>query len=334
MQVGAGGPATSFAARVTELLGKIQYRRVETRAELDGVLNLRYSAYLREGAIEASPDEKLVDPFDDLGNFVNFGVYLKDKLAGAVRIHVLDGPGRISPALDAFPDLLAPLLAKGKRIVDPNRYVVDYEIARLHPELAYVTIRLAVIAGFYYDANFVTATVRAEHQAFYRRSFFAKAACEPRAYPTLNKKIGLMLVDYENDRERILERGPYYASTSAEHEALFGPRPGEHVTQKRRSQSPVRQPVGTARRIGTRIIRMTDLPNMHPVESERFESDQNARDSEPKPFSSDQSCRQADDPASHGERLRRTPARATGTSRRARRVPGDRFPAKPGTVQI
>jgi hypothetical protein len=239
MQVGAGGSATSFAARVTELLGKIQYRRVETRAELDSVLHLRYSAYLREGAIETSPDEKLVDPFDDLGNFVNFGVYLEDRLAGAVRIHVLDRPGQISPAVDAFPDVLEPLLAKGKRVVDPNRYVVDYEIARLHPELAYVTIRLAVIAGFYYDANFVTATVRAEHQAFYKRSFFAKPACEPRAYPTLSKKISLMLVDYENDRERILERGPYYAATTAEREALFGLRPDGHVAQKRWPQSSV-----------------------------------------------------------------------------------------------
>jgi hypothetical protein len=217
-------PMTGFAARVMELLRKIEYRRIESKAELDAVLRLRYSAYLKEGAIEFSADEKLVDSFDELGNITNFGVFLKDKLIGAVRIHVLDGPGQTSPALDAFPEILSPLLAKGKRIVDPNRYVVDYESARLYPELAYVTVRLAVIAGFYHDANFVTATVRAEHQAFYKRSFFAKVACEPRPYPTLIKKLGLMLVDYENDRERILKRGPYYVSTPEERAALFAPR--------------------------------------------------------------------------------------------------------------
>src|ERR1039458_8428834 len=114
-----------------ELLGKIQYRRIESKAELDAVLRLRYSAYLKEGAIEPSVDEKLVDPFDELDNVANYGVFLKDKLVSAMRIHVLDAAGQTSPALDAFPDILSPLLAKGKRIVDPNRFVVDYESARL-----------------------------------------------------------------------------------------------------------------------------------------------------------------------------------------------------------
>jgi hypothetical protein len=229
-------PMTGFSARVMELLGKIQYRRVETQEELEAVLRLRYSAYLKEGAIELSAEEKLVDPFDELGNFSNFGIFLKDKLIGAVRIHVLDGLGQTSPAFDAFPDILSPLLAQGKRIVDPNRYVVDYESARLYPELAYVTVRLAVMAGFYHDANFVTATVRAEHQAFYKRSFFAKVACEPRSYPTLNKKISLMLIDYENNRRRILDRGPYYISTPEERAALFGPRP-DNASKQDKMQS-------------------------------------------------------------------------------------------------
>jgi len=224
MEGSVNRPATGFAGRVMELLGKVQYRRVESKADLDAVLHLRYKAYLKEGAIEASADEKLLDPFDELGNFTNFGVFLGDKLLGAVRIHVLDGLGQTSPAFDSFPDVLTPLLEKGKRIVDPNRYVVDYESARLYPELAYITVRLAVIAGFYHDANFVTATVRAEHQAFYKRTFFAQAACEPRTYPLLSKKISLMFIDYENDRQRILQRNPHFAYTSAEIEALFGNR--------------------------------------------------------------------------------------------------------------
>lgn len=222
MRGNASQSPTGFAARVTELLGKVQYRRIETAADLEAVLRLRYSAYLKEGAIEVSPEEKLVDRFDELGNLTNFGVFLADKLVGAVRIHVLDGLNQTSPAYDAFPDILTPLLASGKRLVDPNRFVVDYDAARQHPELAYVTVRLAVIAGFYHDANFVTATVRAEHQAFYKRSFFARAACEPREYPTLNKKISLMFIDYEKDRERILERGPYYAADPVEQSKLFG----------------------------------------------------------------------------------------------------------------
>lgn len=169
VQSGMGRPETGFVGRITQLLGRIHYRRMETKADLEAVGQLRYKAYLKEGAINASAEESLIDRFDELGTFVNFGAFIDDKLAGAVRIHILDGLSQPSPALDAFPDVLLPLLQAGKRIIDPNRYVVDYEAARRYPGLAYVTIRLAFLAATHYDANLSTATVRAEHQAFYKR---------------------------------------------------------------------------------------------------------------------------------------------------------------------
>ena len=224
MQSDAVRPQTSFAARVMELRGKVQYRRIESTADLDAVLRLRYSAYLKEGAIEPSADERFVDRFDELDNYVNVGIYLKDKLVGSVRVFVLERPGQTSPACDAFPEILPPLLAKGKRIIDPNRFVVDYQAARMYPELAYVTLRTTVMASAHYNANFATAAVRAEHRAFYKRAFFAEVLCEPRTYPTLTKKLALLLVDYENNRERIVERGPYFDSTPEERAAVFGPR--------------------------------------------------------------------------------------------------------------
>jgi N-acyl-L-homoserine lactone synthetase len=224
MQSNAVPPMTGFAARVMELLGKIEYRRLESTADLDAVLRLRYTAYLKEGAIEASEEERFADRFEDLDNVVNVGIFLQSKLVGAVRLYILERPEQTSPAFDAFPELLPPLLAKGKRVIDPNRFVVDYEAARIHPELAYATIRTVVMASAHYDTHLVTAAVRAEHRAFYKRAFFAQTICEPREYPTLSKKISLMLVDYESDRERIIERGPYFLSTKEERAALFLPR--------------------------------------------------------------------------------------------------------------
>ena len=214
--------ANSFAERIAKFVDKVEYRRAETNAELDAIRQLRYEAYLKEGAIEVSETRQLVDQFDEGDNLVNIGIFLDQKLVSAIRLHILERREDVSPALEAFPDVIEPIIASGKRIVDPNRLVADYAAARAYPELPYATLRIAGIAGFYYDANFVTATVRSEHHAFYKRSFFATSMCPPRPYPFLSKKIGLMFIDYEGNRDRLLQRNPYWTSTEEELRQLFG----------------------------------------------------------------------------------------------------------------
>ncbi len=214
--------ASSFAANVDHLLESLEYRTIETDADLDAVFQLRYAAYLKEGAISPNESRRLVDRFDALDNAVNIGVFRGDNLVAAIRLHFLSKPDDVSPSMAAFPDVLGPYLNAGKRMVDPNRFVVDYETARKFPHLAYVTMRLSVIASAYYAAHVAIASIRVEHQAFYKRTFFATPAAAPRPYPGLTKNLCLMLVDYEKDQHRIVERSPFYASTRAEQQRLFG----------------------------------------------------------------------------------------------------------------
>jgi hypothetical protein len=94
--------------------------------------------------------------------------------------------------------------------------------SRRHPELCYVTTRLAWLASEYFAADLLLATVRAEHQAFYRRVFGHKLICEPRHYPSLTKPISLMALDYRLNRERVLRRYPFFRSTYFERRMLFG----------------------------------------------------------------------------------------------------------------
>lgn len=213
---------STFADNVSQLLTKIEYRRVETEADLDAVERLRYAAYLKEGAIAENETERLADDYDALANAVNIGVFLEDRLVAAKRFHFLSNPDDVSPSYAAFSEVLRPQLEAGKRIIDPNRFVVDYETARAYPHLAYATLRLSVIASAYYAAHLTTVAVRPEHRAFYQRAFFAVQAAPPRHYPGLVKKLCLMLVNYEKDQDRIYARGPFYASTPAEQERLFG----------------------------------------------------------------------------------------------------------------
>jgi hypothetical protein len=151
-----------------------------------------------------------------------FGVYIDGKLASSIRLHAATKTHPELPALGVFADLLAPEISRGKIVIDPTRFVADRAASRRHPELCYVTTRLAVLGSEYFRANLLLATVRAEHQAFYRRVFGHRLICEPRPYPSLSKPISLMALDYPMARERLWQRHVFLRSTVFERRMLFG----------------------------------------------------------------------------------------------------------------
>jgi hypothetical protein len=208
--------------RKTELLDQVEYRLVQSEAEKEEVYHLRYRAYLNEGAIEPRADQCLTDRFDYLPNSWIFGIYFDGELTSSVRISVATPDNDETPAVDAFPDLLQPELAKGKVIVDPNRFVADPVLRTKYPQLPYVTLRLAYVACEHFNADIGTATVRKEHQAFYRRVFLHQPLCLPRPYPTLIKPLCLMAVDYPKLRDKVFQRYPLFRSTELERQMLFG----------------------------------------------------------------------------------------------------------------
>jgi N-acyl-L-homoserine lactone synthetase len=207
--------------RGIELLDRVEYRLADTAAEREAIYRLRYRAYLLEGAISPRDDQRLTDKFDELPNSWIFGVYVDDQLASSIRISVATQTTPLTPAVEAFGDLLEPELAQGKVIVDPNRFVADPDNRKAIPELPYLTVRLGYVACGHFNADLGTATVRAEHRAFYRRVFLQQAQCEPRPYPTLTKPLCLMAAHYPSVRDRIFERYPYFRSSALERQSLF-----------------------------------------------------------------------------------------------------------------
>jgi len=204
-----------------DILNHVDYRLAETDADKEEIYQMRYRAYLNEGAIEPRADGRLTDRFDDLKNSWTFGIHIDGELASSIRISVATPDNPVTPAVDAFPDLLEPELARGKIIVDPNRFVAEPARARRFPELPYVTVRLGYVACAYFQADLGTATVRKEHQAFYRRVFLQNPLSEPRPYPTLTKPLSLMAAEYAVVRDKIFERYPYFRSTFFERRMLF-----------------------------------------------------------------------------------------------------------------
>jgi N-acyl-L-homoserine lactone synthetase len=221
-----GAPAVaaplSLADRVQLFLQQVDYRRAETDEDREAIFRLRYDAYLREGAITPSFARRMTDKYDDLDNAWIIGAWYEGRLASSMRIHIgsLDYPEMV--ATDVFGEYVRPELEAGKTVVDPTRFVVDPSMAGRHPELPYITTRIGHMAAEHFDADIVLATVRAEHQAFYKRVFGHSTVCPPRDYPTLIKPLSLMMLDYPAERLRIRQRYPFFGSTLAERASLFG----------------------------------------------------------------------------------------------------------------
>ena len=222
----AAEPSTAALGRSSDLLDQVDYRLAQTPEEKEEIYNLRYRAYLREGAVKESAGQRVTDQYDDLPNSWTFGVYFRGDLHSSVRISVLTSEWRLSCSAEAFGEILNPRLDRGETIVDPARFVADPDKAKRLPELPYVTLRLAYMACEYFNADIGLAIVRAEHQAFYRRVFLHETIAEPRDFPGLLKPVGLMAADFPALRGKVFERYPMMRSTAFERRMLFE-RPGE-----------------------------------------------------------------------------------------------------------
>jgi hypothetical protein len=219
------GPAaeksSAAAGKRLDLLDQVDYRLARTPAEKEEIYNLRYRAYLREGAVKPSADQRVTDQYDNMPNSWTFGVWIEGELYSSVRISVLTSEWRQSCSAEAFGEVLLPRLDSGEVIIDPARFVADPDKAKRLPELPYVTLRLAYMACEYFNADLGLAIVRPEHQAFYRRVFLHETIAEPRLFPGLLKPVGLMAANFPAMREKVFKRYPMMRSTAFERRMLF-----------------------------------------------------------------------------------------------------------------
>jgi hypothetical protein len=229
---------TITPARNPSLLNQVDYRLARTPEEKEEIYQLRYRAYLREGAVAPSIEQRTVDQYDEAPNVWTFGVYLYGELYSSVRISVLTSEWRTSCSAELFGEILMPRLNRGEVIIDPARFVADPDKVRRFPELPYLTLRLAYLACEYFEADLGLAIVRAEHQPFYRRVFLHQTIAEPRYLPGLLKPVGLMAADFQTMRERVFERYPMMRSTAFERRMLFE-RPGLHLPLSDRMASSI-----------------------------------------------------------------------------------------------
>lgn len=219
-----------FSDRIARLLERTTYRCVRTEAEREPIYRLRYRAYMREGAIDPNLDERFTDPYDHSPNVFVIAMYIDGGLASSIRLHVASHALEPLPGVDVFGPELLPLLREGRVLIDPTRHVTSLEFSRRFPELPFLTVRSAWMAGEHFLADYILATVRTEHRAFFKRIFGHLEWTEARTYPSLRKPIVCMGMNYPEAKEWVEGRYPHFRSTEAERTALFGsavrPAPG------------------------------------------------------------------------------------------------------------
>lgn len=222
MSLSVQSTARTLSDRIWSLAPRLKYRLALDEGSRREIFRLRHDAYLREGGITARPDGMFSDAADEAGNTHLFGIYIDGVLMSSIRLSIATRESPDIPSGPVFQDILAPRIAEGLVVVDPTRFTVDHAKSRLHPELPYITLRVAWLAMEHFGADILLAAVRPEHAAFYRRFWNTRAVTEPRTYPLLAKPITLTMSDYGESRELVESRYPFLASTAAERAEVFG----------------------------------------------------------------------------------------------------------------
>lgn len=218
-------PPSRFAETLTDLLDRVQYRRVSPDEQFDPVYALRYAAYRRENFIPINSQEITRDAYDDAANCYCFGVYIDDVLVSSIRLHIATADDPTSPSRAIWPEILGGIIEGGSTYIDPSRFTADRDASLAFPALPYLTLRIGVMASQYFGATYCLSSVRPEHAAFYKRVFGSTQLAGEGYWGELAFPVCLYATYLPVTLPRILERYPFFMSTPEERENLFSANP-------------------------------------------------------------------------------------------------------------
>jgi hypothetical protein len=222
-----GADISAFARNVSALLERTEYRRCDKGEDLEDIYRLRYASYRLNDLVAENPDHIVHDPFDELPNCHRFGVYIDGHLVSTIRLHHVSKACSQSPSTSVYPDILLPRVAAGDSFIDPSRFAADREWSRIYPQIPYLTLRLAGMACFHFNAPYCISMIREDHSAFYKRVYRSRPIGEARQYGGVINCFALL---YQADvlaiQDETFSRFPFFKSTALEQRMLFA-RPGD-----------------------------------------------------------------------------------------------------------
>lgn len=242
MNAQIAGVHSRFSDRILRLLEHVEHRAAKTPEDRETVFRLRYDSYRRNGLIEPRDDARLYDEcYDDADNSWITMTFIDGELAGTTRVNLACNEQGALPAHTVYPDIIGPKLRAGRTLIEFTRTAARLEFSKIYAELPYITLRPGYMAAEHFAVDYAVATARADHVPFFRRVFCFTPWSEARDYPEFTAQVACLGADFEAVRGRIEARYPFFCSTPAEREALFGPRsPTDIFRQTARDQPDIK----------------------------------------------------------------------------------------------
>lgn len=179
--------------------------RATTSDDLKAVGALRHRCYVADGLIDPVSDGLFLDTYDYADHAQVFMVEYHGDLVASIRLHILDDLRARSATMDAFPDVLEPMIAAGRVLLDGARFVVDPVLGSIRLAVARQTLRIYAGAAAAGSVTYGVAAVQEPQIRFYSRIFGFRQIAEPRDYGRLNAKLALMGVDLRQHSKRAFD---------------------------------------------------------------------------------------------------------------------------------
>jgi hypothetical protein len=219
-------PAVWSLQRATQLLefsNRVACKIARSYVERDAIFKLRYRSYVDDGLITENSFGRYIEAADHAANSHLLGLYVDRKPISSLRVQIGSATTPNFSSYELFPHVLEPLLRGNKTIVDMSCVATDGELAqsRSYDLLPYVVLRSWIIAAEHFNADYIAAVVRPQHQLFYKRVLGCDLHPEAGQQTHHAPSIGLIALDFANSAKRVYENFPFLRSTPSERYALF-----------------------------------------------------------------------------------------------------------------
>jgi hypothetical protein len=210
-------------AQLLDFSNRVTCKVARSHLERNAIFKLRYRSYLRAGIISENFFERHIEAADHMRNSYLIGLYVDRKLVSSLRVQIGSATTPNFSSYELFPHVLEPLLRGNKTVVDMSCVATDGELAqsRSYDLLPYVVLRSWIIAAEHFNADYIAAVVRPQHQLFYKRVLGCDLHPEAGQQTHHAPSMGLIALDFANSAKRLYENLPFLRSTPSERYALF-----------------------------------------------------------------------------------------------------------------
>lgn len=215
-----------------DFLDNISYKLMTSESDLEQVWRLRHHTYHSVGYLDGDENGLFSDDLDFVENVYNVGIFLEDRLASCVRLHVVDQSHAASCATGIFPEHIEMKRAAGNVMVDTSRFCCDQLLASRHRGLPLAAIRATGLLAVHRNAQATLATTTKEHIPFFKRVLGATAWLdEPVVYQSLAEPTAIYLygADMSYLRHAAMTKQQYFLSSPSERHSLFDAKDGAFV---------------------------------------------------------------------------------------------------------